>query len=115
MTPRLLLDENLLERLLPLLKTRFPDSQHVRLLGFGGADDHVLWELARREGYVLVSKDEDFLDLSVSRGCPPKVVCLAIGNASNTQTASLLLVQADVIEAFCDHPEAGFLLLGKSS
>jgi len=43
------------------------------------------------------------------------VVCLAIGNASNTQTASLLLVQADVIEAFWDHPEAGFLLLGKSS
>ena len=77
---------------MPLLTTRFPDSQPIRLLGFGGADDHVLWELARREGYVLVSKDEDFLDLSVSRGTPPKVVCLAIGNASNTQTACLLLV-----------------------
>lgn len=115
MTPRLLLDENLSERLLPLLTTRFPDSQHVRLLGFSGANDHILWELARREGYVLVSKDEDILDLSVSRRCPPKVVCLAIGNASNTQKASLLLVQADVIEAFWDHPEAGFLLLGKSS
>ena len=115
MTPRLLLDENCSERLLPLLTTRFPDSQPSRLRGFGGADNHILWELARREGYVPVSKDEDFLDLSVSRGCPPKVVCLAIGNASHTQTASLLLVQAEVIKAFCDHPEAGFLLLGKSS
>ena len=87
MTPRLLLDDNLSERLVPLLTPRVPDSQPIRLLGFSGANDHILWELARREGYVLVSKDEDFLDLSVSRGCPPKVVCLAIGNASNTRTA----------------------------
>ena len=41
---------------------------------------------ARQEGLVLVTKDEDFLDLSVTRGCPPKVVCLAIGNASNAAT-----------------------------
>ena len=61
MTPRLLLDENPSERLLPLLTTRFPDSQPIRLLGFGGADDHVLWKLARREGYVLVSNAKIFL------------------------------------------------------
>jgi predicted nuclease of predicted toxin-antitoxin system len=110
-TPRLLLDENLSERLLPVITPRFPDSQHIRLLGFGGAADNDLWELALRDGYVLVSKDEDFIRLSVSRGCPPKVVCLAIGNASNSQTASLLLAQAEVIERFCEHPEASFLLL----
>jgi len=47
--------------------------------------------LARQEGLVLVTKDEDFLDLSVTRGYPPKVVCLAFGNASNAATAILLL------------------------
>ena len=46
---------------------------------------------ALKQGLVLVTKDEDFLDLSVTRGCPPKVVCLAIGNASNAATAMLLL------------------------
>jgi hypothetical protein len=50
---------------------------------------------ARQEGLVLVTKDEDFLDLSVTRGCPPKVVCLAIGNASNAATAILLLQLPD--------------------
>ena len=108
---RLLLDENLSERLLPLLAERFPGSDHIRLLGLGGAGDHELWELARRDGYVLVTKDEDFLLLSVSRGYPPKVVGLTIGNASNAATAALLLQQADVIERFAEHPEAGFLLL----
>ena len=70
---RLLLDENLSERLLPLLAERFPGSDHIRLLGLGGAGDHELWELARRDGYVLVTKDEDFLLLFW--GQSPKGVC----------------------------------------
>ena len=110
-SPQLLLDENLSERLLPLLMERFPSSTHVRMIGLGGASDTAIWEWARQEGLVLVTKDEDFLDLSVTRGCPPKVVCLAIGNASNAATAILLLQQAETIKRFCSHPEAGFLLL----
>jgi predicted nuclease of predicted toxin-antitoxin system len=70
---------------------------------------------ARQEGLVLVTKDEDFLDLSVTRGCPPKVVCLAVGNASNTATAILLLQQAETIERFYSHPETGFLLLRQAT
>lgn len=64
---------------------------------------------------MLVTKDEDFLDLSVARGVPAKVVCLAIGNASNAATAALLLQQAGAIDRFADHPEAGFLLLRPDS
>ncbi len=40
----------------------------------------VIWERARTDGALLVTKDEDFLRLSVTRGFPPKVICLAIGN-----------------------------------
>jgi predicted nuclease of predicted toxin-antitoxin system len=108
---RLLLDENLSERLLPLILDRFPDSSHVRMLGLGGADDLLIWERARTDGALLVTKDEDFLRLSVTRGFPPRVICLAIGNAGNAATAALLLDHAETIEAFSIHPEAGFLLL----
>ena len=111
MSVRLLLDENLSERLLPFLSDRFPDTRHVRLLGLGGADDLTIWDVARREDELLVTKDEDFLRLSVSRGFPPKVICLAIGNSGNGATATLLLDHADDIEAFSSHPDAGFLLL----
>jgi predicted nuclease of predicted toxin-antitoxin system len=111
MGQRLLLDENLSERLLPLLIERFPGSTHVRLLGLGGASDTAIWEWASQQSMVLVTKDEDFLGLSVARGFPPKVVCLAIGNASNAATATLMLQQADAIDQFAEHPEAGFLLL----
>jgi predicted nuclease of predicted toxin-antitoxin system len=113
--PQLLLDENLSERLLPLLIERFPHSTHVRLIGLGGASDTAIWKWASQQLLVLVTKDEDFLDLSVAWEFPPKVVCLAIGNASNAATASLLLQQADTIEQFCSHPDAGFLLLQPST
>ena len=115
MGQHLLLDENLSERLLPLLIDRFPGSSHVRLVGLGGASDSAIWEWARDQAQLLVTKDEDFLDLSVARGFPPKVVCLAIGNASNAATAALLLQQAEAIEQFAGHPEAGFLLLRPDS
>ena len=111
MSVNLLLDENLSEKLLPLLFDRFPDSRHVRLIGLGGADDLAIWDRARLDGDLLVTKDDDFLRLSMSLGFPPKVICLAIGNASNEATASLLLNHAADIEAFSSHPEAGFLLL----
>lgn len=111
MSVRLLLDENLSERLLPMILDRFSDSSHARLLGLGGVDDLVIWERTRSDGALLVTKDEDFLRLSVTRGFPPKVICLAIGNAGKTATTALLLAHAEAIEAFSTHPEAGFLLL----
>ena len=89
----------------------FRSSRHIRLLGLSGASDTEIWEQARLSGAMLVTKDEDFLQLSIRRGFPPKVICLAIGNAGNAATAALLLDQADVIEAFGSHPDAGFLVL----
>lgn len=83
----------------------------MRLLGLGGADDLAIWDRARLDGDLLVTKDEDFLRISMSRGFPPKVICLAIGNAGNGATAELLLDHIDAIEAFSSHPEAGFLVL----
>jgi predicted nuclease of predicted toxin-antitoxin system len=62
--PQLLLDENLSERLLPLLIERFPHSTHGRLICLGGASDAAIWEWASQQVLVLVTKDEDFLDLS---------------------------------------------------
>lgn len=52
MAARLLLDENLSERLLPRLLDLFPGSAHVRGLGRGGASDTSVWETARAGGYL---------------------------------------------------------------
>lgn len=109
---RLLLDENLSERLLVAIVPHYADSQHVRQLGLGGASDRQIWEQARTDGAVLVTKDDDFIALSVLHGPPPKILWLNIGNASTGDTAALLIAQVDAITQFVAHPDAGFLALG---
>ena len=79
---KLLLDENLSDRLLDRLADLFPGSAHVKKLGLLGSDDLGLWQYARTHGFMLVTKDKDFQQLCVLRGAPPKVVWLRVGNRS---------------------------------
>jgi uncharacterized protein (DUF433 family)/predicted nuclease of predicted toxin-antitoxin system len=88
------------------------DSLHVRLLGKGGAADHIIWELAREHGCVLVTKDEDFHRLSVLRGAPPKVVWLRIGNCATADIARLLRDRVDELRRFEAQGEVTLLELG---
>ena len=111
MAVRLLLDENLSERLVSALAARFPSSLHVRVLGLGGTSDVRLWDVAAHERCMLVTKDEDFVQLSVMRGPPPKILWLNVGNARTVAIARLLLENAQAIEDFAVHPELAFLAL----
>lgn len=112
MAVRLLLDENLSERLIVSLSSKFPHALHVRPLGLGGTSDARLWDVAAREQCVLVTKDEDFVQLSVLRGPPPKVLWLNVGNARTPVISELLIKNAAAIEDFVVHPELAFLALG---
>lgn len=64
---KLLLDENLSRRLVPFLQEEFPDSTQVALAGLERATDLVIWTHARDHGYVIVTRDADFEELS---SCP---------------------------------------------
>jgi predicted nuclease of predicted toxin-antitoxin system len=95
---KLLLDENLSHRLVPGLQSAYPGSSQVALLGLSGAHDDRVWRCAREQGFVLVTKDDDFLDLAAHHGPPPVVIWLQLGNCSNAKVLSLLQDQRDVIE-----------------
>lgn len=51
---RLLLDENLSERILPARDRALPGSVHVRVLGESGASGRRVWEIARDCPFVPV-------------------------------------------------------------
>lgn len=57
---RFLLDENLSEKLVPLLAGAGHDVEHVRQIGLAGTFDPGVLELAAREDRVLISADTDF-------------------------------------------------------
>ena len=61
---KLLLDENLSRRLVPFLQHDYPDSSQVVLLGMESAADKDVWQRARDESYVIVTRDADFQELS---------------------------------------------------
>lgn len=97
---KLLLDQALSRRLVPRLQEAFPGTSHVVLRGMETADDDAIWEFARDNGFVVVTKDEDFQVLSFSRGHPPKVVWVRSGSGPSSEVLALLLRARGVIEAF---------------
>lgn len=68
---KLLLDENLSRRLVPFLQHDFPDTGQVVLLGMESATDKEVWQRARDDGFVIVTRDADFQELSLVWGQPP--------------------------------------------
>ena len=106
---KLLLDENLSRRLVPLLQSAFPASSHISLIGLESADDQTVWSFAKTYGYVIVSKDDDFHGMSALFGHPPKLICLRMGNCTNQAVLDTLLQNAIAIEQTLDQPEIGSL------
>lgn len=108
---KLLFDENLSPELPARLAALFPDSAHVRNLGLARAADTLIWQHALDQGFIIVSKDEDFHHLSFLRGAPPKVIGIALGNCSTKSIEQLLRDRSMDVIAFAADPTAAFLLL----
>jgi predicted nuclease of predicted toxin-antitoxin system len=108
---KLLLDENLSHRLAPRLAQSFPGTAHVDAVGLHGDPDSAIWEYAARHDFVLITKDDDFRQLSFLRGHPPKVIWLVSGNAGTDAIADLLLRSHDLIAEFVERPEDALLTL----
>ena len=87
---KLLIDQNLSYRLVKQLQELFPDTEQVRRLGLTDRRDTIIWEYAQQYGFVILTQDEDFLDLSLLRGSPPKVILLRTGNLPSAQVVELL-------------------------
>lgn len=106
---KLLLDQNLSRRLLPRLTGQFPESSQVALLGLDQATDAKIWEVARNDDYAIVTKDADFVELSLMQGFPPKVIWLNLGNISNAEVTTRLLAEAEGIKSFLINTTEGVL------
>jgi predicted nuclease of predicted toxin-antitoxin system len=109
---RLLLDENLSERLLQPLGELFPRSEHIGNLTKAGTTDRLLWDLALTGGFILTTRDEDFVGMSVLQKAPPKVLWLNVGRSRNAVIAALAQSHAADIERFAAHDEYTFLAIG---
>ena len=53
---KLLLDENLSDRIVAQIVDLYPGTSHVKSQGFQQTSDTLIWDFARQSGYLIVSK-----------------------------------------------------------
>ncbi len=97
---KLLFDENLSPKLPRLLDDLYPEPVHVRDVGMKATDDPIVWDYAKDNDFMIVSKNADMHDLSLVFGNPPKVIWLRPGNCSTQQVENLLRRDFEVIKLF---------------
>jgi predicted nuclease of predicted toxin-antitoxin system len=75
------------------------------------AKDIDIWNYALDKNFIIVTNDEDFLNLLNVKGFPPKVVLLKTGNQSNSFILELLIKHAKDIDALNKSSDYGVLEL----
>ena len=108
---KLLLDENISSKLVKFLTSDFPESNHIDFLKMQGTTDTSIWEYAKTENYIIVSKDNDFRQRSFLFGSPPKVIWLSVGNGGTRVIKELILENTMIIRDFSQDPSEGLLVL----
>lgn len=77
------LDAHLSPRLARWLAATFSvQAVAVRDLGLHQAEDRDVFFAARKAGALVVTKDNDFVELLERHGSPPKIIWLTCGNTS---------------------------------
>lgn len=109
---KLLLDENLSRRLVPFLQKDFPGSTQVALLDLEQASDLALWRHAKENGFVMVTRDADFEELSSVHGMPPQVIWIRTPNQSKSAVLNLLLNNRETIHNALNDDKVACIELG---
>ena len=65
---KLLLDENVSDRIVERIADLFPGSAHIKSLGLKEADDRIVWDWAKQHGFAIASKDTDFYQRAIVFG-----------------------------------------------
>jgi predicted nuclease of predicted toxin-antitoxin system len=62
----------------------------LRDLGLRDAEDPEIFEAAKSQGVILMTKDSDFVDLVDRLDSPPQIIWLTCGNTSNARLKEIL-------------------------
>jgi len=106
---KLLLDENISFRVLNGIASVFPSSIHITKSEAGVRLDREIFDFARFNDFTIVTFDEDFYELQLFNGYPPKIIWLRFGNSTNLKVTSKLLENESLIKSFLANPDLGML------
>ncbi|HET8865753.1 MAG TPA: DUF5615 family PIN-like protein [Gracilimonas sp.] len=88
---KILIDNNLSYKLIDHLKSAEIQSFHIKNVLSVFSLDQEIWDYAKDHKCMIMTKDNDFDELSQLFGCPPKVVHLLCGNKSTSYIADFIM------------------------
>lgn len=108
---KLLLDQNLSWKLVRQLDDFYPGSTHISSVLSTTTVDHDIWLYSKDNGFIIVTKDDDFEQRSILFGHPPKVIWVRLGNCKTADILNLLRNSHQIIRAFLADEEKSYLPL----
>lgn len=68
-------------------------AKHVFDIDFLTAEDLEIFQKAKdsSQNIIIITKDEDFVDLVLRKKSPPKIIWITAGNISNNELKNILL------------------------
>jgi predicted nuclease of predicted toxin-antitoxin system len=91
------------------LKSVFGECAHVDLIELDlPAKDRDIWNYAKEHDYIIITKDNDFVNLLEFNGFPPRVVLIKTGNNDRRALAELFISAKSMIEDL-EHNNYGLL------
>jgi predicted nuclease of predicted toxin-antitoxin system len=94
-----LIDENLPWRLVKLFKQYDIEAEHLVGSRLESVPDEQIWEEVRRSGRVFITKDSDYLQLSL-RSSTGRLIHLQTPNMQRRETISFVESQMTSIQSF---------------
>ena len=99
---RLLLDENLSPRVLKLLQDLDATISHVRFEKLQGQSDDLIWSVARRDKWIVVTRDADFIEMANRLGSPPKIIAIKISRPTAKDIAQAIRDNFAMIKLYAE-------------
>lgn len=107
---KLLFDQHFSFRTVQNLLEYFPNSHHLKYYQLEGKSDESIWYFAKKHGYTIITKDNDFNQRSLVFGHPPKVIWVILPNAKRTVIEDFLVRKSKEITLFHEYDESLLIL-----
>ena len=75
------------------------------------AKDIEIWNYALNNNLIIITNDEDFLNLVNLKGFPPKIILLKTGNQTNSYIEALLIKHKADMQSLHQSDDYGILEL----
>jgi predicted nuclease of predicted toxin-antitoxin system len=111
---KILVDQNISFRILPLLTNELPSFEHIKFNHLENSNDYDIFMYARQHHFdAIVTLDEDFNSLQLLHGIPPKIIWLRGNNVKTKHLSEVINQNVQCILSFLEDEDTDCLEIWK--